>query len=360
MSWTKAWTAYARGESAGFSYLSPFLKFASIGFHKIAALRRRAYENGWLPSVQVPVPVISVGNLTVGGTGKTPCVSWLAKHLSDAGRSPAVVLRGYGNRISGYRVVQPGGPGGEEALLLCEKIPEALIVEAPHRWLGARASITQHESDVIILDDGFQHLAIRRDLDLVLVDATCPWGNGSILPAGILRESRESLGRADAAILTRANLVDADTLAGVSREIHELAPQAIQATATHFPSAVRSLTDNNRVGVEWLAGRKIGLCSAIGNPKGFAATVNGLGATVLGHRVFRDHYPYSQQDIAELKARFQDAEAILCTAKDAVKLRPLLTGEPEGKFRALEIEWRFLSGEEEIGRLIEEEVGGRK
>ncbi|HOE12843.1 MAG TPA: tetraacyldisaccharide 4'-kinase [bacterium] len=360
MSWIGSWTAYARGESTGFFCMSPFLKLASIGFHKIAAFRQKAYEGGWLPSEQMPVPVISVGNVTVGGTGKTPCVSWLAKYLIEAGKSPAVILRGYGNRISGHRVVQPGRAGGEEALLLCEKIPQALIVEAPHRRLGARAAIMQHGSNVIILDDGFQHMAIRRNLDLALVDATCPWGNGAILPAGILREPRERLGRADAVILTRADLVDTDTLAKLSREIQRFAPEAIRAMASHFPFAIRNVTDQCLHGVQWLAGRRVGLCSAIGNPKGFAATVNGLGATVLGHTIFRDHHRYSQQDIKELKIRFCDAEVILCTAKDAVKLRALLTGEPERKFWALEIEWRFLSGEEEIRRLIAEKVGIKK
>jgi tetraacyldisaccharide 4'-kinase len=290
----------------------------------------------------------------MGGTGKTTYTCWLSRSLATAGRRPAVILRGYGAKASGPRIVTAGGEGGEEARLLADSVSNFVVVEAANRWLGARLAIVERGCDTIILDDGFQHSAIQRNLDIVLVDALSPWGNGTLLPAGLLREPKQSLGRAHTLVLTRADLVDSVTCDSLLDEMARLAPKAVLAAAAHHPIELRRVADNRRSGLDELVGKQVGLCSAIGNPLAFERTVHSLGAGILGHRVFRDHHRYSRDDLNSVLERFQQAEIVLCTSKDAVRLQPLAAEASDTRLWALEVEWRFLSGEEAIARQIAE------
>ncbi|MFH1742187.1 MAG: tetraacyldisaccharide 4'-kinase [bacterium] len=348
-----SWLAYAKGEPSRLRCLSAPLRIASSCFQALSGCRQKGYELGWLPSVRLPAPTISIGNITVGGTGKTTFASWLAGNLIAGGYKPAVILRGYGAKVSAPRVITADNQGGEEALLLAGCVPEAVIVESPTRWLGARLAIKEHGCDTVILDDGYQHRAIQRDLDIVLVDALCPWGNGNLLPAGLLRESRQALSRADAVILTRADMVETETARILLDETARFAPQAVIATAAHTPTHLLSFTDDRRIEANQLAGRRVGLCSAIGNPEAFERTMRELGAEILGYLTFRDHHHYTARDIGLICERFQETEMMVCTSKDAVKLRPLLDRTSGGKFWSLGVEWRFLSGEESVrGRIM--------
>ncbi len=344
---SRNWLAYARGESNAFPWRAIPLKTAASLFGKAERLRRRGYETGWFSSARLPVPTLSIGNITVGGTGKTPCAAWIARYLVSQSRKPAVVSRGYGAKVKEPRVVTQSD-GGEEGQWMLDLGDGLCVVEAPQRWAGARMAIDEYGCDSIVLDDGFQHAALERDLDIVLVDATQPWGNGRLLPAGLLRERKEALERADIVILSRADLVEPEPRLTLLREVHQLAPKAVLAAASHRPVRLRSLADDSTCTVDRLAGRKIGLFSAIGNPLAFEKTIQRTGGEIVGHAVFRDHHRYCPKDLKKVLRRFEQADWIVCTAKDAVKIHPLLSQLPEARIWSLDVEWWFLQGEDEV------------
>lgn len=265
-------------------------------------LRRRA-----------PCPVICLGNLTVGGTGKTPAVEWLCRTLSSMGARPAIVSRGYGRR----RAVQ-----NEEALLLTEALPDVPHVQGSDRYKAALTVVQQHNPDCIVLDDGFQHWRLHRDLDIVLVDCTDPFGGGRLLPLGRLREPVSGLRRAGAVILTRSDAVDAKALDRIMNAVafHASAPIAC---AVHRPIGIVAPTGEEAGPPLFLSGRRVFLVSGVGNPAAFRRTAESLGARVVGERVFADHYRYRSRDLDRVRreAGRMEAEAILTTEKDAVKIR---------------------------------------
>ncbi len=194
-------------------------------YRAAVSVRNRAYELGLLPCYQAGVPVISVGNITAGGTGKTPMVEYLCRRLCTAGWRPAIVSRGYGARA---------GPN-DEALLLAANLPAVPHVQEPDRVAGAREAIERHGCDIIVLDDGFQHRRLRRDLDLVLIDCTNPFGYGYLLPRGLLREPLAGLRRADAIVLTRAECLPPADLDQLRRQLERLAGNKPLLTASHRP-----------------------------------------------------------------------------------------------------------------------------
>lgn len=271
---------------------------------------------------RVPVPVVCVGNLTTGGTGKTPAVSWVVERLLSLGRKPGILTRGYGR---------------DEPLLLEELCPGVPVVVDPDRAAGAAKGIAGG-ADVLVMDDGFQNLDIVHDLDLVLVDAMDPWGGGRLLPWGRLREPREALGRAGAVLVTRSDQVAPEELARVREEAARLAPKAILAEAVHRP-----LGD-----LGWLKGEKVLAVSGIGNPGAFERALEGLGAVLAGKRRFRDHHPWTFQDVREVSSAAAGA-TVVTTRKDWVKLRAF----PEASaWRTLEIRLEVTRGAEALaGRL---------
>ncbi len=194
-----------------------------------AAWRGWRYDSGRADVNHVPVPVISVGNLTVGGTGKTPMVAWLAKMLLNAGRRVAVLSRGYG--------ASPNQPN-DEALMLAQVVPEAVHLQDPDRSAAARQAVAGG-ADVLVLDDGFQHRRLARDLDIVLLDGLAPFGHDHLLPRGLLRESVRGLRRAAAIVVTRSDLLDATARHSLCQRIAQLAPQAVLAWARHQPTSWR-------------------------------------------------------------------------------------------------------------------------
>jgi tetraacyldisaccharide 4'-kinase len=303
------------------------LRIPAALFGVASGLRGRLYDRGWLPLERVDVPVISVGNLTAGGTGKTPAVALLARELLGRGLRPGVASRGY---RSG------GDAANDEGRLLGQLLPGVPLVQDPDRARGARSLLSV--VDVILLDDGFQHRRLARDLDLVLVDATRPWGLPAIaggavcelLPRGLLRESPAALARADLILLTRADQVEERELDELSRQLEHWAPGVPQARAVHRPLGLRSVGAVGAAGAAGaaedggeapplgeLAGRTVDLVSAVGNPEAFERTVRALGAEIAEHRRFWDHHAYAPGDLEGLAA---DGRWLLTTAKDAVKL----------------------------------------
>lgn len=284
--------------------------------------------------MRAPVPVISVGNLTAGGTGKTPLVIHLARALLDRGARPAVLARGYG-------AARDGEPN-DELLLAREEVPGLLLF--PGRDRSARiAEAVGAGATLILLDDGFQHRRVARDFDLVLIDASDPWGPGGLLPRGLLREPRTALRRADLVLITRAEQVGADALAAIEAEVRAVGYAGPVGRIHVHP---RDLLPIDRPGypepVESLRGARVLAACAIGNPEAFRATLLGLGARVQELVTFPDHAPLGPAEVAavEAQARRADADRIVVTAKDAVKLRPHLAGERPIRWLSLRIDVR--------------------
>lgn len=300
--------------------LVELLRLPAAVFAGLARLRASGYERGWLPSAAVPVPVVSVGNLSAGGTGKTPCVAFLARELERRGWRPGILSRGYG--------APRGASANDEARMLGVALAGVELVQDPDRVAGAHALI-ERGVDVILLDDGFQHRRLRRDLDLVLIDATRPWGlppppaGGApvraCLPRGLLRESPAALARADALVLTRVDQVDPGALEALRGELMAWAPGRPILLARHRAARLTG-PDGVKLALDELAGREVELVSALGNPEAFQRSVEGLGARVREHHVFPDHHVYVAADLARAGA---GGRWLVTSEKDGVKLAGL-------------------------------------
>jgi tetraacyldisaccharide 4'-kinase len=261
-------------------------------------------------------PVISVGNLTVGGTGKTPLMIYLVQQLRTLGKTPAVLTRGY----AGFGAAATGE--NDETRLLQKRCGDVAIGSGADRFASAQALLARAPVDVFLLDDGFQHWPLRRDVDLLCIDATNPWGGGWLLPAGRLREPRRALRRASAVVINRAELVSPLRLRALIAEIEAVAlgiPVFVSQTDYELTDAASGL----RTPLASLAGARVMALSAIGNPRAFEATLVGCGARVRPER-FPDHYDYTAADIARVTARARAAnERVIMTEKDWVKVEAL-------------------------------------
>jgi tetraacyldisaccharide 4'-kinase len=287
------------------------LHLASVPYGLAVGTRNRLYDRGWLSSRRAPVPVVSVGNLTAGGTGKTPCVEYVARFYRQRDLRVAVLSRGYGST---------GGPN-DEALVLEENLPDVPHLQGPDRAALADIAVEELESEILVLDDAFQHRRLARDLDLVLVDATDPWGCGRLLPRGLLRESPHGLRRAGAVVLTRCDQAPAAAVARLAETVAGLAPGVPVVRTTHRPT---ELVNRDAAPLERLRQRQVAAFCGIGNPEAFRQTLLGLGARVEAFRTFPDHHGYTRADVEDLTswARRQAADGVVVTTqKDLVKLR---------------------------------------
>lgn len=298
--------------------------------------RLSLYRRGLLATHQVGVPVISVGNITTGGTGKTPFVSWLARRLGADGHRVCILTRGYGRADSTKQVLVSDGEtlfadainGGDEARLLAEELVGlAAVISNADRISAASWAIEHLKSDVFILDDAFQHLAISRDLNIVTVDSTNPFGGRQLLPRGRLREPLKGLSRADAIVLTRANFAsDIEELREEAVRLSRGRPVFIsQNRTTRVTQLINDLNANDAQAHQELPSQSVLAFCALGNPESFFAHVAEDGHVVVRTESFRDHHVYSQSDVDELsrKAHKSGARSMVTTAKDAVKLREL-------------------------------------
>lgn len=275
-------------------------------------LRNWRFDTGRAPAHRAEVPVVSVGNITLGGTGKTPTVEWLARWFAERGVRVGIVSRGYG--------AEPGRPN-DEALELAESLPEVPHVLDRDRVRGARRAIAEFGCQLLVLDDGFQHRRLARDFDLVLVDALEPFGFGHVFPRGTLREPLSGWARADALVLTRVEQVDEAARSRIREQAQRYAPRALWLEATHAPYALRAASGDEQP-LASLAGRRIAAFCGIGNPAGFQGALARSGYEVAGAREFADHFAYAAPDVAEL-ARWSDGldvAAVVCTRKDLVKI----------------------------------------
>ncbi len=324
------------------------LRVASWPYAAAMLIRNRLFDWGIRRVHSPPVPVISVGNVTTGGTGKTPVVALIVQQLQQAGLKPGIVSRG-------YRLLDDEGNDERRVLdILCPGVPH---VQNRDRVAAVATAVSEHGCNVIVADDAFQHRRLGRSLDVVLIDATNPWGYGAVLPRGLLREPRSGLRRAGLIAVTRADQVEPFVLDEIWREVQCYVPSAPRIEIAFQPTGLRSLPaqasgDGSHSPVPRPLGevgkrdsRKAVVFSGIGNPDAFRATVATLGVDVAAFRAFPDHWHYSEADLTELAglAEEHSADLLLTTLKDLVKLRDL--PQPGVELAAVEIQAAFLSGE---------------
>jgi tetraacyldisaccharide 4'-kinase len=300
-----------------------------------AGVRARAalYRKGVLSSFDLCVPVVSVGNITTGGTGKTPVVAWIAEALAREGLRVCVLTRGYGRADEGKRVLVSDGTrilasaeeGGDEPLLLAEMLRSARAAVLSDRDRVAAAAWARQNlgSEVFVLDDGFQHLRVRRELDIVTVDGTNPFGGGHLLPRGRLREPPASLKRADLIIITRSE--QAEDLSALKRRLEHLSGRKKVLVSRTRTGAIRPLSQGVSGRVSTPSSYRVAAFCALGNPQAFFRHLARTGFDLTYTHAFNDHHSYTQSDVDTLSREATDrgAEALLTTAKDAVKLRSL-------------------------------------
>jgi tetraacyldisaccharide 4'-kinase len=289
------------------------LRLAEGPYTWVVEQRNRRYDRGQASIARVPVPVISVGNITVGGTGKTPLVAWLAQWLQARGRRVVLISRGYKSTAQ-----EPN----DEARELQRRLPQVPHLQDPDRVTAARAAIEVLGCDAIVLDDAFQHRRIHRDLDIVLIDALEPFGHGHLLPRGLLREPPARLARAHVIGLSRADAVDAARRAALREQVQRWAPHAAWIELTHQPEQWVNVARESR-SVSELAGRRVVAFCGIGNPDAFRCSLTGLGCEVAAFHQFPDHHAFTPRDMAVVEqavAAHASVDAVVCTCKDLVKL----------------------------------------
>lgn len=316
-------------------------------------LRNGMYDRKLLNSDRLPVPVISVGALTVGGAGKTPVVRYLARQLADAGYRPAVLSRGYGRKTGTTRHAPPGGAWqevGDEPAFLATALTDVPVIVGPSRTAAGRLAIDRFGADVLLLDDGFQHRRTGRQIDIVVHDASSRLTPGRLLPAGPFREPVTSLGRAHALVLTRTD--QARSAVADTARIKAEFPHLALIETVYDPAGLRRLEDDTKLPLEWLAGRDVLVLCGIANPASFARTVADAGARVTRTIAYPDHHPFtpSELDRALSLATASGAERIVTTEKDAVRVPP--DNAIVNHLAALDIELRVTSGEDMVENIL--------
>ena len=340
-----------------------FLSFASPIYSVIIRLRNFFYSKGWLKIYHADVPVLSVGNITVGGTGKTPLVIWLCRQitqhaaLKNQNCKCAILTRGYKTKK---------GRLSDEPAILAKGCPDAKVIVNPNRVVVAAEAVDQFGADVLIMDDGFQHRRLARDLDIVTIDVTMPFGcsrasgKPRMLPAGLLREPVSALNRADAVVITRCDQVDEAELPRIEEKLQQANPDVKIARSIHAAVCVKSLTQN-QISIEGLMGKKIFAFCGIGNPDAFLSTVKDLKLDLVGSKIYNDHHCYTEECLTDIyeEARYLQADLILTTQKDWSKaILPTSAGK-DIMFAYLAIELKIIAGEDELIRLIQEKLSGK-
>ncbi len=326
------------GRRQGFSasMMRCVLGAAEIPYTFAVVFRNLRYDRGAKDVFNVGVPVITVGNLTLGGTGKTPMVKWLAERFQDAGLRVAIVSRGYG---------AAKGKQNDEALELANALPKVPHIQNRDRVAAAQLAIRDFKAQLILLDDGFQHRRLERDLDIVLLDALEPFGFEHVFPRGTLREPLAGLRRANVVCLSRADAVSPARRDLVRKRVSIIAPQAAWCEAAHTASKLINSRGESQP-LDILATRRVAAFCGIGNPAGFRYTLSAAGCEPVAWREFPDHHAYTTADQSELATIAQNSKAdvMVCTQKDLVKLpQSELGGVP---LWAVSIEIKFLAGKE--------------
>lgn len=337
------------------------------GLHWVAGLygliirfRLWCYRQGWFAITRLPCRVLCVGNLTVGGTGKTPVVIFLTQRLLAKGQRVAILSRGY-KRASkapyllvsdGSRVFASPSEAGDEPFLIAQRCPQAIVAVGADRTALGRWILDQYAVDCIVLDDGFQHRALHRDVDLVLLDATDAAGLDALLPAGRLREPFRELDRASAVMITRADSrQDVEAIHSRLRAVGFPSEDAIEVVFR--PESLLALVSKEQQPVGWGRAKRAWLVSGIGNSRSFRQSAESIGMEILGETVFEDHHGYRDDEIRKIRAEVQASggEMVLTTEKDGGKLFPFLL--PSDPWWMLRLGITVIRGEDRLHRLID-------
>ncbi|MFH1854411.1 MAG: tetraacyldisaccharide 4'-kinase [Candidatus Omnitrophota bacterium] len=324
-----------------FEYL--LLPFSFIYYFAIC-LRSFFYNSNIFRTYSIDAKVISVGNITWGGTGKTPTVLFLLRHFSGQGRKVAVLIRGYGK---------------DEPEMFLRLMPGVPVVIGKDRVKTAREAVEKHQVDTILLDDGFQHRRLKRDLDIVCIDATNPFGNGCVIPAGSLREGLSGLKRADIFLITKVDFAqDEKVLQGLKEKLKRINSKAVIAESIHQARHFYKLSDGKTVDPGSLRNKNVILLSAIGSPVSFETTVLKLGIKFKKHFVFRDHHCYNKKDLKAIEdyCGRNKIDMVITTEKDAVKLSQYT--KPDPRYTILSIQLEITDNEQEFYNRLSGIYGG--
>lgn len=316
----------------------------SIIYNLISNLNRKITK-----PVKLNCPVISIGNITWGGSGKTPVVIELANYILSLNKVPVILSRGYARKDTKQKnvivrnkkeIVANLSVSGDEPYMMAQTVNCPIIVGS-NRVESAKIA-NQFKPDIFILDDGFQHWKIKRDLDIVCINCLNPFGNEKIIPAGILRENLSSLERANLIILTNSNLIDTETLEKLKQQITDITNDTPICSFCE-PNKITRIKDNKEIDINELKNSMaFTVVSAIGSPENFISTATNLGLNIKNEVIFQDHHIYTLKDISDIAQSFNDNEKILTTAKDAVKIKDIINGtEFEDKIYILNISVNF-------------------
>ena len=338
-----------RRTDARASVARSLLSVASLGYRLAVCIRTALYEHHLFRAHRAEVPVLCVGNLTVGGTGKTPLVVWLAHRLDRKGLRVAILTRGYKTRKDLL---------SDEPAELASACPGVPVIVNADRVAGATEAVRNHGAQVLLMDDGFQHRRLARDLDIITIDATLPFGYGRLLPAGLLREPVSGLKRAHAAVITRSDQAPDEQLSQIEARIRRANPELPIGRTVHAPAGARR-ADGSEIALEELKGRKVFAFCGLGNPAAFFRTVEGCGCVLAGSQAFNDHHSYTDRCLAEIqgKARSCAAELLLTTSKDWDKITPLIPSQAPLPLAYLAVELRFTAAGDPLTALIDRALG---
>jgi tetraacyldisaccharide 4'-kinase len=306
------------------------LSAISVLYGALVYLRRVFFKLHIFKRKKISCPVISVGNLTLGGTGKTPTVIQVAQLLTRNNRRPVVISRGYGRKDETKIIVVSDGrsvlvdtqTGGDEPVMIGSKLPGIPVVVGRKRYQAALLALQRFRPDVVVLDDGFQHIQLKRNLDVVLVDAANPFGNGKLFPAGILREPINALKRAHAVLITKT---DSTVDVGKLKDTIRRRTRARIFTSRQVPVDLIDYRSSDIKSLSVLRGSKILALSGIARPDSFTLLLKSLGADIVATCTYRDHFDYQKSDLAAVfqKAADEKISMIVTTEKDAIRLKKL-------------------------------------
>ena len=354
-------------QPAAINALLAFLKFSSFLFAAVVSVRYFLYRTGILRRYPLGIQVISIGNVTAGGTGKTPVTEIFARTLAAAGRKVAILSRGYRRKEAplwrrlftqvvepplvvsdGRHVLLDSETGGDEPYMLASNLPGVAVVVDRNRVKAGRYAIKRLGCDTLILDDGFQYQKLKHSLEVVLVDATNPFGNGNMLPRGILREPVRNLARADIIFLTKCR----GDVSAVRNEIRKYNETAEIVECNHSPKVLKDVWSREEFPLSWLEGKTVCTLSGVASPRGFEDSLRRLGAKVVWCERYADHHRYAPSEILYALNRTADmgADALVTTEKDAVRFPRFETTPVKCLYLRIAIE--ILSGAESFDSVI--------
>jgi tetraacyldisaccharide 4'-kinase len=357
-----------QNQSAGVRVLLSFLKGVSLIFAAIVSFRYFLYRSGLKRRFPLGVQVVSIGNVTAGGTGKTPVTEIFARTLAKEGRKVAILSRGYRRKEAPWwkrvftgvidpplvvsdskRVLLDAAVGGDEPYMLASNLPGVAVIVDRNRVKAGRYAVKRLGCDTIILDDGFQYQKLKHSVEVVLVDSTNPFGNGNMLPRGILREPARHLKRADIIFLTKCR----GDVSEVVKEIRKYNKDAEIVECNHTPKLLKDVWSREEYPLEWLENKTLCTLSEIASPKGFENSLRRLGSKVIWCERYADHHRYDASEVLYALNRTADmgADALVTTEKDAVRFPRLETAPVKCLYLRIAVE--ILKGNESFQEIID-------